>query len=208
LNNDVANLNAQLKTCKSDYEKLKFARDAYTIGRHPSIKDGLGFQKGTKNLTSQRTSNLNKEKGKAPMASSSHSSHDKRNHAYLYAHVKNVFSVAHHDRWYNHVVLFVCHDDAFNSHAMFASSSSYTHGRNRYRCHHVASHVPRNASNEPTMLYQTYDASFVLLCKNDKVVPRSLGPKCKRDKTCIWVPKFCVTNLVGPNKSWVPKTQA
>jgi hypothetical protein len=55
LNNDVANLNAQLKICKTDYEKLKFFRDAYTIGRHPSIKDGLGFQKGTKNLTSQRT---------------------------------------------------------------------------------------------------------------------------------------------------------
>jgi hypothetical protein len=43
LNNDVANLNAQLKTCKNDYEKLKFARDAYTIGRYHSIKDGLGF---------------------------------------------------------------------------------------------------------------------------------------------------------------------
>jgi hypothetical protein len=28
LNNDVANLSAQLKTCKDDYEKLKFARDA------------------------------------------------------------------------------------------------------------------------------------------------------------------------------------
>jgi hypothetical protein len=64
LNNDVANLNAQLKTCKDNYEKLKFARDAYTIGRHPSIKDELGFLKGTKNLTSQRTSNLNKEKGR------------------------------------------------------------------------------------------------------------------------------------------------
>jgi hypothetical protein len=36
-------LNTQLKTCKDNYEKLKFARDAYTIGRHPSIKDGLGF---------------------------------------------------------------------------------------------------------------------------------------------------------------------
>jgi hypothetical protein len=71
LNNDVASLNAQLKTCKDKYEKLKFARDAYTIGRHPSIKDGLGFQNKTKKLTSQRTSNLNKEKGKAPMASSS-----------------------------------------------------------------------------------------------------------------------------------------
>jgi hypothetical protein len=64
LNNDVASLNAQLKTSKDNYEKLKFARDTYNIGRHPSIKDGLGFQKGTKNLTSQMTSNLNKEKGK------------------------------------------------------------------------------------------------------------------------------------------------
>jgi hypothetical protein len=62
LNNDVASLSAQLKTCKDSYEKLNFARDAYTIGRHPSIKDGLGFQKETKNLTSQRTSSLNKEK--------------------------------------------------------------------------------------------------------------------------------------------------
>jgi chromosome segregation ATPase len=43
LNNDAASLNDQLKTCKNDYEKLKFARDAYTVGRHPPIKDGLGF---------------------------------------------------------------------------------------------------------------------------------------------------------------------
>jgi hypothetical protein len=166
LNNDVANLNAQLKTCKNDYKKLKFVRDAYTISRHPSIKDGLGFQKGTKNITSQRTSSLNKEKGKAPMASSSHSSHDKKNHAYLYAHVKNVPSVAHHDRCYKHVVLPTCHDAVFNSHVMFASSSSlYAHGRNRPRrhVHHVASHVPRSATNGPTMLYPTYDASFVLI---------------------------------------------
>src|SRR5688572_13900787 len=66
LNNEVASLNAQLKTCKVDFDKLKFARDAYTVGRHPSIKDGLGFQKKTKNLMSQRTPVLNKEKGKAP----------------------------------------------------------------------------------------------------------------------------------------------
>jgi hypothetical protein len=71
LNNEVASLNAQLKTYKMDYDKLKFARDAYTVGRHPSIKDGLGFRKETKNLTSQRTPVLNKEKGMAPMASSS-----------------------------------------------------------------------------------------------------------------------------------------
>jgi hypothetical protein len=45
-------------------------------------------------------------------------------------------------------------------------------------------------------------------CKNEKVVARKLGSKCKGDKTCICIPKAIVTNLVGPNKSWVPKTQA
>jgi hypothetical protein len=71
LNDEVASLNAQLKTCKSDFNKLKFARDVYIVGRHPSIKDGLGFRREAKNLTSQRAPILNKEKGKAPMASSS-----------------------------------------------------------------------------------------------------------------------------------------
>src|SRR6187455_2416906 len=79
LNDEVASLNAQLKTCKINFDQLKFARDAYTVGRHPSIKDGLGFQKETKNLTSQRTSSLNKGKGKAPMTSSF-----QRNHAFMY----------------------------------------------------------------------------------------------------------------------------
>jgi hypothetical protein len=48
LNDEVASLNAQLNTSKSEFDKLKFARDAYTIGRHPSIKDGLGFKREAK----------------------------------------------------------------------------------------------------------------------------------------------------------------
>jgi hypothetical protein len=208
LNDGVANLNAQLKICKNEYEKIKFARDANTIGRHPSIKDGLGFQKGTKKLTSQRASNLI-EKVKAPLASSSHSFHDKKIHAYLYAHVKNasnVSHIAHHDVCYDHVVLPVCQD----AHAMItSSSSSYVHGssRPRHRAHHDVSHMPRNASNGPTMCYHTYEASYVLHCKNDKVDAKNVGPKCKGGKTCIWVPKSYVTYIVGPNKSWVPKSQ-
>jgi hypothetical protein len=128
------------------------------------------------------------------MASNSHSSRDKKNHAYLYAHVKNASSVVHHD----HVILPTRHDVAFDSYAMYvSSSSSYVHGRNRPRrhAHHVVSHALRNAYNDPTMLYHTYDASFVLMCKNDKVIARNVGPKCKRGKTCIWVPKSYVTNL-------------
>jgi hypothetical protein len=84
LNDEVASLNAQLKTCKVDFDKLKFARDAYTVGRHPSIKDELGFRKEAKNLTSQRAPIPNKEKGKAPMASST-----QRNHAFIYNDKKN-----------------------------------------------------------------------------------------------------------------------
>jgi hypothetical protein len=174
-------------------------------------KDGLGFQKGTKNLTSQKASNLIKETGKAPMASSSHSLHNKKNHAYLYAHVKNASNVAHHDGCYDHNVLPMRYDVVSDSHAMFASSSSsFDHGRSRSRCHvhNVVSHAPSNAPNGQSMLYHTYNASYMLYCKNDKVIAKNVGPKCKKGKTCIWIPKSYVTNLVGPNKSWVPKSQA
>jgi hypothetical protein len=191
LNDEVASLNAQLKTCKIYFDKLKFARDAYTIGRHPSIKDGLGFQKGTKNLTSQKAPVLNKDKGKAPMASSPH-----RNHAFIYD--RKIASHSHYNKSYVHTT----YND---SHAMFASSSTFVHGRSRPRRNNI---VPRKVCNEPTTVFHACNTSFVLSCKNEKVVARKLGSKCKGDKTCIRVPKVIVTNLVGPNKSWVPKTQA
>jgi hypothetical protein len=193
LNDEVASLNAQLKTCKIDFDKLKFARDAYTVGRHPSIKDGLGFRREAKNLTSHRAPVLNKEKGKAPMASS-----PQRNHAFIYD--RKIASRTHYNRSYDHA--------AYNSHAMFASSSTFVHGKIRPRRNHVVSHIPRKMCNEPSTIYHACNASFVLLHKNAKVVARKLGSKCKGDKTCIWVPKTVLTNLVGPNKSWVPKTQA
>jgi hypothetical protein len=95
-----------------------------------------------------------------------------------------------------------------DSHAMFASSSTFMHGRSRARKNHVVHHVPRNMFNEPSTVFHACNTSFVLLCKNAKVVARKLGSKCKGDKTCIWVPKTILTNLVGLNKSWVPKAQA
>jgi hypothetical protein len=185
LNNEVESLNAQLKTCKVDYDKLKFARDAYTVGRHPSIKDELGFRKETKNLTSQKTPVLNKEKGKAPMASSS-----QKNHAYMYD--RKFTRHAHNDRCYDHAVLPGYH----TSHAMVSSSSTYAYDRNRSKRNHVVSHAPRRNCNSPTTIYHACNASFMLSCKNTKVVARKLGSKCKGYKTCIWVPKAIVTNLV------------
>jgi hypothetical protein len=90
-----------------------------------------------------------------------------------------------------------------DSRAMFASNSNFN-GRPRRK---IVSHAPKKMCNKPTTVFHTCNTTFVLSCKNEKVVARKLGSKCKGDKTCIWVPKAIVTNLVGPNKSWIPKTQ-
>jgi hypothetical protein len=83
---------------------------------------------------------------------------------------------------------------------MFASSSTFVHGRSRHRKNHVVHHVPRKMCNRPTTVFHACNTSFVLSCKNEKVVARKLGSKRKGDKTCIWVPKVIVTNLVGPTR--------
>jgi hypothetical protein len=181
LNDEVASLNAQLKTCKSDFDKLKFARDAYTIGRHPSIKDGLGFRREAKNLTSQRAPIPNKEKGKAPMANSS-----QKNHAFIY-HDRKYTRNFHYSRSYN----------AFNSHAMIASSSNFN-GESR---RNFVSHAPRKVYNGSTTVFHACNTKFVLSCKNEKVIDKKVGAKCKGDKTCIWVPKAIVTNLSNSSPS-------
>ena len=121
----------------------------------------------------------------------------KKNHAFMYhdrRHARN--ANRSYDAFDSHV---------YDSYAMFASSSSCMHGRNVPRRNGV--NVPRKI-NEPSTIYHALNASFAICRKDRKIVARKLGAKCKGDKTCIWVPKTIVTNLVGPNKSWVPKTQA
>jgi hypothetical protein len=158
----VASLNAQLKTCKIEFDKLKFARDAYTIGRHPSIEDGLGFRKEAKNLTSQRAPILAKVKGKAPMASSI-----QRNHAFIYD--RKFSKNAHYNRSY----------DAYDSHAMIASSSTFVHGRNIPRKNHVSHHVPRKVRNESFTVFHACNTTFVLTCKNKKWLLGSWGSNAR-----------------------------
>jgi hypothetical protein len=106
LNDEIAQSNVQLRTCKNEVEKVKFARNAFTIGRHPSIKIVLGFRGGAKDTKSHKALNFTKEKGKAPMTSSSHSNNDK-NLDFIYTHVKNV----HHDACNDCPILPICHDE-------------------------------------------------------------------------------------------------
>jgi hypothetical protein len=88
--------------------------------------------------------------------------------------------------------------DAYDSHVMIASSSTFVRGRSRPRKGNAIHHVPRKMHNESATVFHACNTDFVLSCKNKKVVARKLGAKCKGDKICIWVPKDIVTNLVGP----------
>jgi hypothetical protein len=178
LNDEIANLNAQLKNCKNEVEKVKFARDAFTIGRHPSIKDGLGLQKGTKNTKSQKDLNLTKEKGKAPMASSMHPVHENRNHAHLYSHVNNTSLNAYH----------VTCNDKFTPHIAIASSSDRS--RSRRHAPRNVSYAPKNASHGPSILFRTYDASYVIHCKNDRIVAKMWDQNARKVRLVFRFPKL------------------
>jgi hypothetical protein len=67
------------------------------------------------------------------MANSSHSSYDMKNHAYVYAHVKEISHNArnvHHDVCVDRDMPAMCHDVFYSSHTTIASSSSsHAHGR-------------------------------------------------------------------------------
>jgi hypothetical protein len=110
------------------------------------------------NLTSQRAPIPNKEKGKAPMASC-----NQKNHAFMYNDRK--FS---RNRSYN----------AFDSHAMIASSSNFN-GRPR---RNFMSHAPRKVCNKPTTVFYACSTTFVLSCKNEKWLLESWGSNARETR--------------------------
>jgi serine phosphatase RsbU (regulator of sigma subunit) len=51
-NGHIATLNAKISEHELENEKFKFARSMLYNGRHPGIKDGIGFQQGNQNTPS------------------------------------------------------------------------------------------------------------------------------------------------------------
>jgi hypothetical protein len=66
-NDHIAQLTTKINEHEIENEKIKFARSMLYNGRHPGIKDGIGFQQGSnvKLNAPKRFSNF--VKGKAPM---------------------------------------------------------------------------------------------------------------------------------------------
>jgi hypothetical protein len=190
-NDHIAKLDAKIAEHELENEKFKFARSMLYSGRHPGIKDGIGFQQEDNvNLNAPPKKLSNFVKGKAPMPQD--------NEGYILypvgypedkirrIHAKKTHYVSHHAFIYKNEV---------------SSSRRSTHVK-----------MPKKkspiASNEPIISFNTFDASYVLTNKSGKVVVKYVGGKHKGSKTCVWVPKVLVSNVKGPKTVWVPKNKA
>jgi hypothetical protein len=97
---------------------------------------------------------------------------------YLYSHVKNTSHNAYH----------VTCNDKFTPCTVIASSSDRSIAR-RHAPPNV-SHAPKNASHGPSILFCTFDASYVIHCKNNRIVAKNVRPKCKRVRLVFGFPKL------------------
>jgi hypothetical protein len=66
-NDHIEKLDAKIAEHELENEKFKFARSMLYSGRHPSIKDGIGFQQGDNVKFNAPKKLSNFVKGKAPM---------------------------------------------------------------------------------------------------------------------------------------------
>jgi hypothetical protein len=190
-NDHIANLNAKIAEHELENENFKFARSMLYNGRCPGIKDGIGFQQGSQsnklNAPKKRLSNF--VKGKAPMVQDREGyilyPENYPEHKIRKTHARKSHTVSHHAYMYSNEA---------------SSSRHSTHIK-----------MPKrnivNASNEHSISFKTFDASFVLTNKSGKVVAKYVGDKQKSPKTCFWVPKVLISNVKGLKTVWLPKNK-
>jgi predicted RNase H-like nuclease (RuvC/YqgF family) len=181
-NDHIATLKYKIAEHELENEKFKFARSMLYNGRHPGIKDGIGFQQGNQNNTKlnapKKLSNF--VKGKVPMVQDREGyilyPANYPEHKIRKIHARKPHTVSRHAFMYKNE----------------ASSSRHTT--------HIK--MPKkkipNASNEHNISFKTFDAFYVLTNKSGKVVAKYVGGKHKSPKTCVWVPKVLVSNVKGP----------
>jgi 3D (Asp-Asp-Asp) domain-containing protein len=189
-NDNIAKLDAKIVEHQLENEKFKFACSMLYNGRHPGIKDGIGFQQGDNVKLNAPKKLSNFVKGKAPMAQDNEGyilyPAGYPEHKIRRIHARKSHSVSHHAFMYKNEA---------------SSSRHSTHVK-----------MPKKktpiASNEPNFSFKTFDTSYVLTNKSGKVVAKYIGGKHKGSKACVWVPKVLVSNVKGHKTVWVPKNKA
>jgi hypothetical protein len=173
-NDHITKLNAKLAEHEHENEKFKFARSVIYNGRCPGIKDWIGFQPENQNnikLNAHKNKISNFVKGKALMVQDRECyifyPENYPEHKIRRIHAKKSHFVSHHAFIYSNE----------------ASSSRHTTHIKMLKKKIV------DASNEHSISFKTFDASFVLTNKSGKVVAKYVGGKHKSLKTCVWVPR-------------------
>jgi hypothetical protein len=180
-NDHIAKLDAKIAEHDLENGKFKFARSMLYSGRRPGIKDGIGFQKGDNvklNAPPKRLSNF--VKGKAPMPQD--------NEGYI------LYPVGYPESKIRRIHSRKSHsgpNHAFMYKGETSSSRQPTHAK-------LPKKKTPSASNEHSISFKIFDASFVLTNKSGKVVAKYVGGKHKGSKICVWVPKVFVSNAKGP----------
>jgi hypothetical protein len=170
-NGHIAKLDAKIAEHELENEKFKFSRSMLYNGRHPSIKDGIGFQQGSnvKLNAPKRLSNF--VNGKAPMVLDNEGyilyPANYPEHKIRKIHARKPHNVSHHAFIYKNE----------------ASSSRHTT--------HVK--MPRKkipaASNEHNVSFKTFDASYVLTNKSGKVVAKYVGGNTRVQRLVFGYPR-------------------
>jgi hypothetical protein len=189
-NNHIAQLSAKINEHDLENEKFKFARSMLYSGRHPVIKDGIGFQQGDNVKLNDPKKLSNFVKGKAPMVQD--------NKGY------NLYPAGYPEHKIRRIHSSKSHSGS--KHAfMYKSEASSSRQSTHVKLPKKKSPI---ASNEPNISFKTFDASYVLTNKSGKIVAKYVRGKHKGSKTCVWVPKVLVSNVKGPKTVWVPKKKA
>jgi hypothetical protein len=165
-NDHIATLTAKIAKHELQNEKFKFAHSMLYSGRHPGIKDGIGFQQGDNvklNAPPKKLSNF--VKGKAPMA-------------------QDYEGYILYPAGYPEDKIRRIHAKKTHSHHAFIYKNETSSSR---RSTHVKMPKKKSptTSNDHNVLFKTFDASYVLTNKSGKVVAKYVRGKHKGSKTCV-----------------------
>jgi hypothetical protein len=170
-NDHIAQLTSKINEHEIENEKFKFARSMLYSGKHPGIKDGIGFQQGSnvKVNAPKRLSNF--VKGKAPMVQDNEGyilyPVGYPEHKIRRLHAKKSHSVSHH--------AFMYKNEASNS-------RQSTHIK-------LPKKKTLTVSNEPNISFKTFDASYVLTNKSGKIVAKYIGANTRAPRLVFGYPR-------------------
>jgi hypothetical protein len=150
-NEHIAKLDAKIAKHELENEKFKFARSMLYSGRRPGIKDGIGFQKEDNvklNAPPKRLSNF--VKGKAPMPQD--------NEGYI------LYPAGYPEHKIRRIRSRKSHSGS-NHAFMYKSEASSSRQSTRAKLPKKKTPI---ASNESSISFKTFDASYVLTNKSGK----------------------------------------